>query len=91
MKTGKKILLVFIILFVAAVSVGGYYFYRDLLPLIKQMNSQKEQQKEKTKKIEDEIKNLKPDKNPEDTIIPEDATEEEKVVLEEEKYYWENN
>ena len=42
-----------------------------------------------SQKVLHEIKNDKPDVDPETIVIPEDATEQEKAELEQEKAYWE--
>lgn len=44
--------------------------------------------KEEDEKLKEELEKDKPDKNPEDIVIPEDATDEEKEKIEQEKDYW---
>ena len=45
--------------------------------------------KEADEKLKQDIKNDKPDKNPNDIVIPDNTTKEEKEKLEEEKKFWE--
>ena len=44
--------------------------------------------KEEDEKLKEELEKDKPDKNPDDIVIPEDATDEEKEKIEQEKDYW---
>lgn len=44
--------------------------------------------KEEDKKLKEELEKDQSDKNPEDIVIPEDATDEEKEKIEQEKDYW---
>lgn len=44
--------------------------------------------KEEDQKLKQDLEKDQPDKNPEDIVIPEDATDEEKEKIEQEKDYW---
>lgn len=78
--------------FATALIVAGVVF---VVNNFKKGSSNKEEKTREEKRIKEEDQKLKqdlekdhPDKNPEDIVIPEDATDEEKEKIEQEKDYW---
>lgn len=54
----------------------------------KEKTREEERVKDEDQKLKQDLEKDQPDKNPEDIIIPEDATDEEKEKIEQEKDYW---
>ena len=82
---------------VAVSALVGVIIISGAVILVKKMKEdnsspiteQEKEAKEADEKLKDEIKKDTPDKKPEDIVIPDDASEEEKEKLQEEKHYWE--
>lgn len=74
--------IVFLVIFILVVGIiaVGIYFRHDIADFFQEIGKKME--------ISDEISRLIPDKNPDSIVIPEDATEEEKSNLQQERLYW---
>ncbi len=78
MKKAIAILVIFIL--IVGIIVVAIYFRHDIADFFQEIGNRME--------ISDEISRLIPDKNPDSIVIPEDATEEEKSNLQQERLYW---
>ena len=78
--------------FATALLVAGVVFvvnnFKKGSSDIKNETPAEKKAKEEDKKLKEELEKDQPDKNPEDIVIPEDATDEEKEKIEQEKDYW---
>lgn len=78
--------------FATALIVAGVVFvvnnFKKGSSDIKNETPAEKKAKEEDKKLKEELEKDQPDKNPEDIVIPEDATDEEKEKIEQEKDYW---
>ena len=78
--------------FATALIVAGVVFvvnnFKKGSSDIKNETPAEKRAKEEDKKLKEELEKDQPDKIPEDIVIPEDATDEEKEKIEQEKDYW---
>lgn len=78
--------------FATALIVAGVVFvvnnFKKGSSNIKNETPAEKRAKEEDQKLKQDLEKDQPDKNPEDIVIPEDATDEEKEKIEQEKDYW---
>ncbi len=78
--------------FATALIVAGVVFvvnnFKKGNSAIKNETPAEKRAKEEDQKLKQDLEKDQPDKNPEDIVIPEDATDEEKEKIEQEKDYW---
>ena len=78
--------------FATALIVAGVVFvvnnFKKVSSIIKNETPAEKRAKEEDQKLKQDLEKDQPDKNPEDIVIPEDATDEEKEKIEQEKDYW---
>ncbi|MGN1162756.1 MAG: hypothetical protein ACI4T2_02435 [Christensenellales bacterium] len=73
---------------VAVPKIVGLIMSGQTQNLTPEQQKEAERIKNEEEKLFEDIENDVPDKNPEDIVIPDDATEEEKEKLQEEQEYW---
>ena len=78
--------------FATALIVAGVVFvvnnFKKGSSNIKNETPAEKRAKEEDQKLKQDLEKDQPDKNPEEIVIPEDATDEEKEKIEQEKDYW---